>query len=786
MMNFRKWVSCQLISNKLLSARPFQLSDEDSTSEEHVHPEDTASVGTVSVSDSQSNDTQRTEVPTSPHLITAMSSHLGHRKSDPLTKVEELQIKFLRLIHRIGLTPENLVVSQVLYRLQLASLIRAGESDVKRPVLKVNTARGIAVELESTGRSNLDLSLRILVLGKTGVGKSSTINSIFEQPMVETNAFHPSTDRIHEVVGTIKGIRVTVIDTPGLSASYGNTRHNRRLMLSIKRFIRKSPPDVVLYFERLDAINRGYSDQPLLKLINDVFGSSIWFNTILVMTHSSSHPPEGSDGYSVAYDAFVHQCTTTVRHYIRQTVSNAQFETPVILVENHPMCRTNNKGEKVLPNGQVWLSQFLLLCAATKVLADANVLLKFQESFQLIPKNSRLPSLPHLLSSILRPRSLPNGKSFGDQDYVYELLDNDNGEDDYDQLPPIRILTRTQFKTLSKAQRNAYLDELDYRETLYLKKQWKEELRRQRERMPHQDDTYVRNDNYENSDSQEVSEVSDMAIPVSFESDNPAYRYRSLLGNDQWLVRPVLDPQGWDHDVGFDGINLESSLDIRKNFQASVVGQMRKDKEDFNIQSECTVRYSDPKRHSLLAEVDIQTAAKDLVCTVHGDAKFCNFKCNTTGGGISVTKYGNMYFVGAKLEDSISIGRRAKLTLNTGQIRGCGQVAAGGSIEATLRGKDYPIRDDKVTLATTVLSYDKEMVLGGSIQTDFRAGRTVKMSVNANLNSRRLGQISIKTSTSEHVEIALIAIFSLVNALVQRKGTEASVDDKKESTSIDL
>lgn len=37
-MNFRKWVSCQLISNKLLSARPFQFSDEDSTSEEHVHP----------------------------------------------------------------------------------------------------------------------------------------------------------------------------------------------------------------------------------------------------------------------------------------------------------------------------------------------------------------------------------------------------------------------------------------------------------------------------------------------------------------------------------------------------------------------------------------------------------------------------------------------------------------------------------------------------------------------------------------------------------------------------
>ncbi|WOL13534.1 hypothetical protein Cni_G22304 [Canna indica] len=777
MMNFRKWVSCQLVSNKLLSARPFRFCDEDIRNEERGSQEDTESMGgTASISNSQLNSTQITEFPATPHLVTAECSYPGQvneRKDDPLAKVEELQIKFLRIVHRIGLTPENLVVSQVLYRLQLASLIRAGDSDVKRTVLKVNKARGIASELEAVGRSVLDFSLKILVLGKTGVGKSSTINSIFEQPMSATNAFHPGTDRIQEIVGFIKGIKVTVIDTPGLSPSRSNLRQNRKLLLSIKRFIRKSPPDVVLYFERLDVINRGYSDYPLLKLITDIFGSSIWFNTILVMTHSSSYPPEGSDGYPVAYDAFVHQCTTIVQHYVRQTISNAQFEAPVILVENHPRCRTNAKGEKVLPNGQVWLSQFLLLCTATKVLADANLLLKFQDSFQLTPNSNRVPSLPHLLSTILRPRFVGSGNGF-DND-VDELVDND--EDDYDQLPPIRILTRSQFQKLSKAQKNAYLDELDYRETLYLKKQWKEELRKRREILLHQNDRSTSNDDYEDNTPQEVAQVSDMAIPLSFDADYPAYRFRSVLGNDQWLVRPVLDPQGWDHDVGFDGISLEGSQDVRRNIQASLVGQMRKDKEDLSIQSECTASYTDPKHCSLLAEVGVQTTAKDLVLTIHGDAKFVNLKHNTTGGGLSVTKYGSKYVVGGKLEDSLSIGRRCKLTLNTGQIRGCGQVASGGSIEATLRGKDYPVRDDKVTLATTILSLDKEVVLGGSIQTDFRAGRSIKMSINANLNSRGLGQISVKTSTSEHVEIALVAIFSLVRSLLQRKRRSNFIDE---------
>ncbi|XP_074564456.1 translocase of chloroplast 90, chloroplastic-like isoform X2 [Curcuma longa] len=779
MLDFLKSVSNQLISNSLLSARPFRFFVDDITNEEASSQGTGSTSGTRSVSDSQSNRMPATEIPASQHLVTADSSQAGQGcndwNADQLSKVEELQIKFLRIVHRMGMTPENVIVSQVLYRLQLASLIRAGDSDVKRSVFKVNKARLAASRLEAAGRADLDFSLKILVLGKTGVGKSSTINSILGQQMLATNAFQPATNRIQEIIGTVKGINVTVIDTPGLSASCSNMHQNRKLLLSIKRFVRKSQPDVVLYIDRLDVINRGYSDYPLLKLITDVFGSSIWFNTILVMTHSSSHPPEGPEGFPVAYDSFVHKCTKIIQHYVRQSVSNAQLETPVVLVENHPMCRTNTKGEKVLPNGQVWVCQFLLLCAATKVLADANLLLKFQDSFQQTPNSSRLPSLPHLLSSLLRPRSLPTANDI-DNDDADGSLDNDEDEDEYLNLPPFRTLTKAQFQKLSKVQRNAYLDELDYRETLYLKKQWKEELRRQRETMFHHDQKSASNDGNENIASQEVMQVSDMVIPLNFDADYPAHRFLCVLGHDQWIVRPVLDSHGWDHDVGFDGINLEGSQEIKRNLQASLVAQMRKDKEDFSIQSECIVGFTDPKCYSLLTEVDLQTAAKDLVCTVHGNAKFRNFKRNTTGGGLSVMKYGNMYFIGGKLENSLIIGRRCKIAANAGQIQGCGQVASGAGIEATLRGKDFPIRDDKVTLGASILSFNKDVVLGGSVQTDFRATRTIKMSINANLNNRGLGQISIKTSTSEHVEIALVAIFSLVKTLFQRKRIDVSVN----------
>ncbi|KAL8236976.1 hypothetical protein R6Q59_018057 [Mikania micrantha] len=782
MMSVKDWVLSQLVSNSIGSARP--LSGNDSFFEGSTQTANSPSPEAVSDISHSSVPNQETPHPSPLRQVTFENPH-QHRhtnkekKLDRLAQIEMLQIKFLRLLFRLGYSQDDLMVAKVLYRIHLATLIRAGESDLKRVNLRSDKAREIAIQQETSGVPELDFSFSILVLGKTGVGKSSTINSILNQAKAKTNAFQPATNCVQEVVGTVNGIKISFIDTPGLLPPSPNTvGRNRKILHKIKKHIRKFPPDMVLYLERLDMINNNYSDFPLLKLITEVFGTGMWFNTMLVMTHSCSPLPEGPNGYPVTYESYGTHCTDLIQRYIHQAISDSKLENPILFVDNHPQCRTNINGDKILPDGQSWKSQFLLSCLCTKILGDVNKVLDFQDGIELGASNStRIPSLPHLLSSFLCHHISNPNVTENEIDYISLSNLEDDEEEEYDQLPPIRILTKSQFKKLTSSQKSSYLDELDYRETLYFKKQLKEEVRARKEKKISENGNL---DGDGNSDPPEPVLLPDMAIPPSFDSDNPLHRYRCLVTSDQWLARPVLDPHGWDHDVGFDGINLESATKVSKNLYASVTGQISKDKQDLNIQSECSATFQDPRGPTYSAALDVQSSGKELIYTLHGNTKLRVLERNIAECGVSLLSFGNNHYAGVKLEDSFLVGKRVKFVVNGGQMRDREQMAYGGSLQTVIRGRDYPMRNDKISLTMTVLSKNKETVLRGNIESEFRVGRGTNMSINANINNRNMGQLSIKTSSSEHLEIALIAAASIFRVLFRRVGSGGSIKEQPE------
>ncbi|KAG2705935.1 hypothetical protein I3760_05G080600 [Carya illinoinensis] len=694
-------------------------------------------------------------------------------------KLQMIRVKFLRLAHRLGQTPHNVVVAQVLYRLGLAEQLR-GRNGGRVGAFSFDRASAMAEQLEAAGQEPLDFSCTIMVLGKTGVGKSATINSIFDEFKFGTDAFQLGTKTVQDVVGTVQGIKVRVIDTPGLLPSLSDQRQNEKILQSVKRFIQKTPPDIVLYLDRLDMQSRDLSDMPLLHTITDIFGPSIWFNAIVVLTHAASAPPDGPNGTASSYDMFVTQRSHVVQQAIRQAAGDMRLMNPVSLVENHSACRTNRAGQRVLPNGQVWKPHLLLLSFASKILAEANTLLKLQDSTTTgkpFPNRTRAPPLPFLLSSLLQSRpqlKLPE-EQYGGEDDIDDDLDESSDSDEeseFDQLPPFKRLTKSQEARLSKAQKKAYFDELECREKLFMKKQLKEE--KQRRKMMKKMASSAKDlpsDVSENVEEESGSAASvpiplpDYALPASFDSDNPSHRYRHLDSSNQWLVRPVLDTHGWDHDVGYEGINVERLFVVKDKVPLSLSGQVSKDKKDANVQLEVasSIKHGEGKATSL--GFDMQTVGKDLAYTLRSETRFCNFRKNKATAGLSLTLLGDALSAGLKVEDKLIANKRFRLGITGGVMAARGDVAYGGSLEAQLRDKDHPLGRSLSTLGLSVMDWHGDLAIGCNVQSQIPIGRTSNLIARVNLNNRGAGQASIRLNSSEQIQLALVGLIPLLRKL---------------------
>ncbi|XP_045825626.1 translocase of chloroplast 159, chloroplastic isoform X1 [Trifolium pratense] len=709
-------------------------------------------------------------------------TNLSEEDKMKLEKLQEIRIKFLRMVQRLGFTTEESIAAQVLYRLTLVAGRQTGE------FFSLDAAKESASRLEAEGRDDFEFSLNILVLGKTGVGKSATINSIFGETKTSFSAYGPATTAVTEVVGMVDGVKIRVFDTPGLKSSAFEQSYNRKVLSNVKKLTKKSPPDIVLYVDRLDLQTRDMNDLPMLRSVTSALGPSIWRNVIVTLTHAASAPPDGPSGSPLSYDVFVAQRSHIVQQTIGQAVGdlrlmNPSLMNPVSLVENHPSCRKNRDGQKVLPNGQSWRPLLLLLCYSMKILSEAGNVSKTQEtadSRRLFGFRTRSPPLPYLLSWLLQSRAHPKlpdqgGIDNGDSDIeMADLSDSDGeeGENEYDQLPPFKPLRKSQFAKLNKEQRKAYLEEYDYRVKLLQKKQWSEELKRMREmkkrggKAAENDNGYTEEYDDENGSPAAVPvPLPDMVLPPSFDSDNPAYRYRFLEPTSQLLTRPVLDTHSWDHDCGYDGVNIENSMAIINKFPAAVTVQVTKDKQDFSIHLDSSVAAKHGENGSTMAGFDIQNIGKQLAYIVRGESKFKIFKRNKTAAGVSVTFLGENVSTGVKLEDQIALGKRLVLVGSTGTVRSQGDAAYGANLEVRLREADFPVGQDQSSLSLSLVQWRGDLALGANFQSQFSLGRNYKMAVRAGLNNKLSGQITVRTSSAEQLQIALIAILPIAKTL---------------------
>jgi len=189
--------------------------------------------------------------------------------------------------------------------------------------------------------------LVIMVVGKYGVGKASTANSLLGERVFPSGAFQPQSQVPLRAARMLEGFQVNFILAPALLE--GDIVNDLSMTL-LTKVVESAPFDCVLYVDRLDVCRVEGQDKQLIEALTDAFGAGIWDRTVLTLTHGKA------DTGRRGYDEYVQLRGGTLSSAIRKVAGGKKgMHLPVVSVENSSRCPVNANNEKILPNSTRWI-----------------------------------------------------------------------------------------------------------------------------------------------------------------------------------------------------------------------------------------------------------------------------------------------------------------------------------------------------------------------------------------------------------------------------------------------
>ncbi|EGC39781.1 hypothetical protein DICPUDRAFT_91144 [Dictyostelium purpureum] len=201
----------------------------------------------------------------------------------------------------------------------------------------------------------------VLLLGRTGVGKSSTLNTVFGID-IPVHSSESCTQDPFTYSRVVNGFKLNIIDTPGFLDSQGELVDSNN-MIKIQRYLSGKTIHCVLFVEKFTETRFDGAHQLVINQFTEKLGPQLWRNAAVVLTYANSVLPDS------CYDGFDEEdeIGPWKKHFDARALQFRKFfsgilaqlpqddyppkHIPVYAMENSRRCRRNDQGQRILVDG---------------------------------------------------------------------------------------------------------------------------------------------------------------------------------------------------------------------------------------------------------------------------------------------------------------------------------------------------------------------------------------------------------------------------------------------------